>query len=95
MHDILRRNTNDNLGVRYEIIPLLLSQNREQEAVAILDQYPEKTGNGVYLKAQIACRRARPNSRTAQKAMPASCSQSLRGAHRTYRKFGDQVDNHR
>ena len=51
MLDILRLNTNDNLGVRYEIIPLLLSQNREKEAVDVLNRYPEETGNWLYLKA--------------------------------------------
>jgi len=72
MLDILRLNTNDNMGVRYEIIPLLLSQNRGKEAVEVLNQYPEETANWLYLKAQVEFRREGPNGRSAQKAMAAA-----------------------
>ncbi len=72
MLDILRLNTGDNLGVRYEIIPLLLSQNREQEAVEILNRYSEETGNWLYLKAQVEFRREGPTGRSAQKAIAAA-----------------------
>ncbi len=72
MLDILRLNTNDNLGVRYEIIPLLLSQNREKEAVAVLNQYPEETANWLYLKAQVEFRHEGPKGRAVQKAMAAA-----------------------
>jgi len=67
--DILRLNQNDNLGVRYEIIPLLLSQDKEKEAVEILNQYPEETGNWLFLKAQVEFRREGSSGRSAQKAL--------------------------
>ena len=70
--DILRLNQNDNLGVRYEIIPLLLSQDKEKEAVEILNQYPEETGNWLFLKAQVEFRREGPSGRSAQKAIKAA-----------------------
>ncbi|UUO08700.1 hypothetical protein M4951_10355 [Blastopirellula sp. J2-11] len=72
MLDILRLNTNDNQGVRYQIIPLLLSQNREKEAIEILNLYPEETGNWLYLKAQVEFRREGRNSRSADKAIAAA-----------------------
>ena len=67
--DILRLNQNDNLGVRYEIIPLLLSQDKEKEAIEILNQYPEETGNWLFLKAQVEFRREGADGRSAQKAL--------------------------
>ncbi len=70
--DILRLNQNDNLGVRYEIIPLLLSQNKEKEAIEILNKYPEQTASWLYLKAQVEFRREGPIGRTAQKAIAAA-----------------------
>ncbi|KAA5538014.1 hypothetical protein FYK55_27745 [Roseiconus nitratireducens] len=69
MLDILRLNQNDNLGVRYEVIPLLLRQNREQEASDVLNQYPEESGPWLYLKAQVEYRAKGPNSPNAQRAM--------------------------
>ncbi|EAQ81375.1 tetratricopeptide repeat protein [Blastopirellula marina] len=72
MLDILRLNSNDNQGVRYQIIPLLLSQHREKEAVEILDCYPEETGNWLYLKAQIEFRREGRNGQSADKAIAAA-----------------------
>lgn len=69
MMDILRLNRHDNLGVRYEVVALLLTQNREQEAIEILDQYPEQTGSWLYLKAQVEFRAGGPNSLAAQKAI--------------------------
>jgi len=72
MLDILRLNMDDNLGVRYEIVPLLLSQNREKEAVEILDRYQEETANWLYLKAQVEFRRLGPKGRLAQQSMAAA-----------------------
>lgn len=60
------------MGVRYEIIPLLLSQDKEKEAVEILNQYPEETGNWLFLKAQVEFRREGPSGRSAQKAIKAA-----------------------
>jgi len=69
MLDILQLNTDDNMGVRYEVIPLLLSQNRDQDAVEILDRYSEESGIWLYLKAQVEFRREGPRGRSAQKAI--------------------------
>ena len=67
--DILRLNENDNLGIRYDLIPLLLTQNRLAEAIEVLDRYSEKTAQWMYLKAQIEFRRGGPESEQAQVAM--------------------------
>jgi hypothetical protein len=72
MLDILRLNTDDNLGVRYEVIPLLLSQNREEEAIEVLNRYPEESASWLYLKAQVEFRREGPNGRSAHKAISAA-----------------------
>jgi tetratricopeptide (TPR) repeat protein len=72
MLDILRLNQNDNLGVRYEIIPLLLSQNKEKEAVEILNRYSEETGIWLYLKAQVEFHREGPSGPSARKAIQAA-----------------------
>ena len=72
MLDILRLNTDDNMGIRYEIIPLLLSQNREKESVEVLNRYQEETANWLYLKAQVEFRHEGPNGRSAQKALAAA-----------------------
>jgi hypothetical protein len=72
MLDILRLNTDDNMGVRYEVIPLLLSQNREKEAVEVLDRYPEESASWFYLKAQVEFRREGSGGRAAQKAITAA-----------------------
>ncbi|NND96892.1 MAG: hypothetical protein HKN47_06130 [Pirellulaceae bacterium] len=69
MLDILRLNTNDDMGVRYEVIPLLLSQNREQQAIEVLNRYPEESASWLYLKAQVEFRREGPNGRSARQAI--------------------------
>ena len=70
--DILRLNQNDNLGVRYEVVPILLSQNREAEAVEVLNRYSEETASWLYLKAQVEFRAGGPQSRSAAKAIKAA-----------------------
>ena len=65
MLDILRLNENDNLGVRNEIVPLLLGQNRESEAVEILNRYPEESASWLYLNAQVKFRAGGPRDRNA------------------------------
>lgn len=72
MLDILRLNTNDNMGIRYEVMPLLLSQNRLNEAVKVLDRYPDDTATGLYLRAQVEFLQEGPRSRSAQGAMAAA-----------------------
>lgn len=54
--DMLRLNPNDNQGVRYEIVPLLLEQERDAEAVKVLDQYPEESALWLYIKALVEFR---------------------------------------
>jgi tetratricopeptide (TPR) repeat protein len=55
-HEMLRLNENDNLGARYLIIPLLLNQNREAEAIKVLERYSEQTASWLYSSALIAYR---------------------------------------
>ena len=49
--EMLHLNPNDNQGVRYEVIPLLISHNREAEAMKLLDRYSEDTGHWHYMNA--------------------------------------------
>ena len=65
---MLRLNPNDNQGVRYEIVPLLLEQDRDAEALAVLDEYPEETALWLYMKALIEFRRS-GRSAPAKKAL--------------------------
>jgi len=69
--EMLRLNPNDNQGVRYEIIPLLLEQDRDTEAMAVLDEYPEETALWLYMKALVEFRRS-GRSATAKKALRAA-----------------------
>jgi tetratricopeptide (TPR) repeat protein len=54
--EMLRLNPNDNQGVRYEIVPLLLEQNRDAEAIEVLDQYPEESALWLYMKSLVEFR---------------------------------------
>src|SRR5690606_1648233 len=69
--DMLRLNPNDNQGVRYEVVPLLLEQGRDAEALAILDQYPEESAQWLYAKALVEFQRG-GRSATAKKALHAA-----------------------
>jgi tetratricopeptide (TPR) repeat protein len=66
--EMLRLNPNDNQGVRYEIVPLLLEQDRDAEATAVLDQYPEDSAQWLYMQALVEFRRS-GKSPTAKKAI--------------------------
>jgi tetratricopeptide (TPR) repeat protein len=55
--EMLRLNPNDNQGVRYEIVPLLLELNRDAEAVKLLDDYPEESAQWMYTVALVEFRR--------------------------------------
>ncbi len=68
---MLQLNPNDNQGVRYEIVPLLLEQERDAEAIGILDQYPEESALWLYMKALVEFRRS-GRSATAKKALRAA-----------------------
>ena len=69
--EMLRLNPNDNQGVRYEIVPLLLEQDRDAEARAVLDEYPEETALWLYMKALVEFRRS-GRSPEAKKALRAA-----------------------
>jgi tetratricopeptide (TPR) repeat protein len=66
--EMLRLNPNDNQGVRYEIVPRLLEQNRDAEAIEVLDQYSEKSAMWLYMKALVEFRRS-GRSAKAKKAL--------------------------
>lgn len=69
--EMLRLNPNDNQGVRSEIVPLLLEHERDDEAAAILDEYPEEMAQWLYTKALVEFRR-RGRSATSKKALRAA-----------------------
>ncbi|MBX3427801.1 MAG: tetratricopeptide repeat protein [Pirellulales bacterium] len=54
--EMLTLNPNDNQGVRYELVPLLIEQDRDAEAVEVLDQYPEGSALWLYMKALVEFR---------------------------------------
>ena len=66
--EMLRLNPNDNQGVRYEVIPLLLEHNREPEAIALLSDYREETAFWHYMKSLVEFR-CSGRSETSKKAM--------------------------
>ncbi len=55
--EMLQLNPNDNQGVRYQIVPLLLEQERDAEAIDILEQYAEESALWLYMKALVEFRR--------------------------------------
>jgi tetratricopeptide (TPR) repeat protein len=69
--EMLRLNPNDNQGVRYELVPLLLEQNQDTQARAVLDEYDEPTALWSYLRALIAFRKS-GRSAAAKKALHAA-----------------------
>jgi len=66
--EMLRLNPNDNQGVRYELIPLLVAHDREPDAIGLLDAYQEETAFWAYMKSLVEFRR-NGNSPAAKKAM--------------------------
>ena len=69
--ELLRLNPNDNQGVRYQLTPLLLANDREAEAVELLDSYHESTAQWHYMKSLVEFRRSR-HSTAAKTAMRAA-----------------------
>lgn len=61
--EMLRLNPNDNQGVRYEIVPLLLEQECDAEAIEVLDQYPEESAMWLYMKALVEFRSEEQSTR--------------------------------
>lgn len=56
--ELLRLNPNDNQGARYEVVPLLLEQSRDGEALEVLDLYPEETAQWLYTRALVEFRQS-------------------------------------
>jgi tetratricopeptide (TPR) repeat protein len=69
--ELLRLNPNDNQGVRYELVPLLLANNRDAEAVELLDTYREPTAQWLHTKSLVEFRHD-GGAATARKAMRAA-----------------------
>lgn len=60
--DLLRLNPNDNLGVRYALLPRLLAAGRDLEAARLLKQYDEESAIWAYSRALIAYRLDGPSA---------------------------------
>lgn len=71
--EMLRQNPDDNQGVRYELAPLLLTMNREAEAIELLNQYREETAHWAYMKSLVEFRR-NGNSSVAKQLMKSAFS---------------------
>ncbi|MGD9857461.1 MAG: tetratricopeptide repeat protein [Planctomycetaceae bacterium] len=65
---MLQLNPNDNQGVRYELIPLLLALHRDPEATELLDRYREPTALWHYMKSLVEFR-VRGRSPISKKAL--------------------------
>lgn len=70
--EMLQLNPEDNLGVRYEVIPLMITHNRDTDARALLERYPEESALWCYMKSLIEYRTHGPNSKKSQQAMRAA-----------------------
>jgi hypothetical protein len=55
---MLELNPNDNQGVRYRIVPLLISQNRDPEALEILNRYEEQSATWLYSMSLLEFRKS-------------------------------------
>ena len=53
---LLELNPEDNQGLRYSLMPLLLQRNRDAEAARLLKQYDEESANWTYARALLAFR---------------------------------------
>ncbi len=69
--EMLRLNPNDNQGVRYELIPLLVAHNRESDAIRLLNDYREETAFWSYMKSLVEYRHSGSSS-ASKKAMRAA-----------------------
>ncbi|TWT31523.1 hypothetical protein Enr8_34450 [Blastopirellula retiformator] len=67
--EMLHLNPGDNLGVRYDMIAMLISGDRNLEALDVMDEYGEETGLWYYSHALLQFRLGGAKSRTAQEAM--------------------------
>jgi tetratricopeptide (TPR) repeat protein len=56
--EMLHLNPNDNQGVRYKFIPLLLAHERDSEAIALLDDYRAETAFWHYTMSLVEFRRS-------------------------------------
>ncbi|QDU89642.1 hypothetical protein Pla175_30350 [Pirellulimonas nuda] len=69
--EMLRLNPDDNQGVRYAVVPLLLGLGRDAEASEVLDQYPEESALWLHSRALVEFRRSGGSAR-ASKAIRAA-----------------------
>jgi tetratricopeptide (TPR) repeat protein len=67
--ELLHLNPEDNQGVRYEVIPLMLAHNRESDATELLERYREESALWCYMKSLVEYRANGPASRKSQQAM--------------------------
>ena len=70
--ELLLLNPNDNQGVRYEVIPLMLSHNRVAEAIVLLSKYHEESASWHYTNAVATFGQHGGNSQKSQRAMRAA-----------------------
>lgn len=75
-NEILKLNSHDNQGVRYVLIPLLVSLKRLKEATQILKKYSEDTGVWVCWSRTLLHLKQRRDSKVARKALVEAISQN-------------------
>lgn len=51
--ELLRLNPNDNQGIRYEVLPMLLQLDRRQEAAALFERYNEADFSAVFAWCRV------------------------------------------
>jgi len=70
--DMLRLNPDDNQGLRYLLVNLLIEEGRDREARELIDRYPnEPTAAWAYTKALLKFKREGPNAKTDRRLMKA------------------------
>lgn len=60
--ELLRLNPGDNQGVRYVLLPLLLSASHDMEAATLLMEHAEESANWAYARALLAFRLCGPSA---------------------------------
>ncbi|MFO0912241.1 MAG: hypothetical protein U0795_04760 [Pirellulales bacterium] len=67
--EMLRLNPDDNQGVRYEFVTMLLAEDENDRAWTVLNAYPEQTTGWLHLKAVAEYQRSGGGSTAARKAL--------------------------
>jgi tetratricopeptide (TPR) repeat protein len=68
-YELLRLNTNDNLGVRYTLIPALVSHRRFKEARELIEKYKDDIGVWIPYSRALLHFKQRGNTKTARQAL--------------------------